>query len=55
MQEEHGQKTTRASIEGSRLHDAVAASEHKVRERHQIIPIVIIIAAIIIGYLWIFG
>ncbi|MGY5858167.1 MAG: hypothetical protein RTU63_02260 [Candidatus Thorarchaeota archaeon] len=55
LQEEHGQKDTRASIEGSRLHDSIATSEHETKERQQVIPIVIIIAAIIIGFLWIFG
>ncbi|MGY5880276.1 MAG: hypothetical protein RTV31_08495 [Candidatus Thorarchaeota archaeon] len=55
LQEKLGNQETRASIEGSRLHDAVAISKDTTQERHQMIPILIIIAAIIIGYLWIFG
>ncbi|TFG26511.1 hypothetical protein EU528_14280 [Candidatus Thorarchaeota archaeon] len=55
LQEKHGQQDTDASIEGSRLHDSLAASEDSIRERQQMIPILIIIAAIVIGYLWIFG
>jgi hypothetical protein len=55
LQEELGNPETRASIDGSRLHDTIATSEDTIQEHHQIIPILIIIAAIIIGYLWIFG
>ncbi|MHA1862340.1 MAG: hypothetical protein ACTSWA_01125 [Candidatus Thorarchaeota archaeon] len=55
LKEELGQRETRASIDGSRLHDSIATAENNLQEQHQIIPILIIIAAIIIGYLWIFG
>jgi len=55
LQEKLGQRDTRASIDGSRLHDSVATAENNLQEQHQIIPLFIIIAAIIIGYLWIFG
>jgi hypothetical protein len=55
LQEKHGQKATRASIEGAKLHDALATSESEPRERHQLVPIAVAIVTIIIGYLWIFG
>ncbi|MGY5872094.1 MAG: hypothetical protein RTV72_07625 [Candidatus Thorarchaeota archaeon] len=56
LQEKMGQTDTRASIEGTRLHDSIATSADDVQEHsHQIVPILIILAAIILGYLWIFG
>jgi hypothetical protein len=55
LQEKFGNPETRASIEGSRLHDIVATSDSTIQDRHQMIPIIIIIAVLIIGYLWIFG
>jgi hypothetical protein len=55
LQERLGNRETRASIEGSRLHDVIATSKDSVQHQNKIIPLLIIIAAIIIGYLWIFG
>ncbi|MHA1615151.1 MAG: hypothetical protein ACTSYJ_09925 [Candidatus Thorarchaeota archaeon] len=55
LQEKLGQRETRASIDGSKLHDSIATVENNLQEQHQIIPVLIIIVAIIIGYLWIFG
>jgi len=55
LQEKFGNPKTQAGIEGSKLHDTLATSEGAIQERHQMIPIIIIIAAIIIGYLWILG
>jgi hypothetical protein len=54
LQEKLEQRETRASIDGTRLHDSIATAENNLQEQHQIVPMIIMIAAIIIGYLWIF-